>query len=92
MSHIETEAPWSVWKTSNLDRFFIENVQGGFPYTAEMYDMMLRLISANEPAGSKKTLSFLDLGCGNGFLSKSILARYPEAAGVLVDFSEPISI
>jgi tRNA (cmo5U34)-methyltransferase len=76
----------SGWDTSNLDRFFIDNVQSGQPFITELHDIMLRLIAANEPANA--SLSFLDLGCGNGFLSKSIVGRYPEGQGVLVDFSE----
>jgi 16S rRNA G1207 methylase RsmC len=32
---------------------------------------------------------FVDLGCGDGFLSKAILVRYPDARGLLVDASAP---
>ncbi len=82
------EAANNAWKSSDLDNFFIENVQGGQPYVAAMHDIMLRLIRANQSENVNNAFSFLDLGCGNGFLSKSILRGFPDAHGTLVDFSE----
>jgi SAM-dependent methyltransferase len=31
---------------------------------------------------------FLDLGCGDGILGRTVLGDYPQAAGVFLDFSE----
>jgi tRNA (cmo5U34)-methyltransferase len=89
MSQIDVKRTDSVWKTSDLDRFFIENVQAGQPFVLEIHDIMVRIIRANQ-GGEAAKLSFLDLGCGNGFLSKSILKSYPDAQAVLVDFSQPM--
>lgn len=83
-----TGAPRNTWKASDLDDFYIENVQGGQPYITEMHDIMLRLLRANQSEKGNNAFSFLDLGCGNGFLSKSILREFPGATGTLVDFSE----
>jgi tRNA (cmo5U34)-methyltransferase len=75
-----------VWKQRNLARTFIEGVRGGIPFAAEQIDAMLRLI-----AGSGVPVARVaDLGCGSGVLSGAILARYPHARCVLVDFSPPM--
>jgi len=84
MSRNESE---TVWNASDLDRFYVENVQEGQPFANEMRDIMLRIIGANEPTNGN-AIAFLDVGCGGGVLSKSILDHYPDASGVLVDFSE----
>jgi len=75
-----------VWKTSSLVSVYLEGVRGAIPLAQEQIDIMLRLITAcGEPIRR-----FLDLGCGDGVLSAAILQRYPQAEGVLVDFSEPM--
>ena len=35
-----------------------------------------------------KLTDFSDLGCGDGILGRTVLAEYPQATGVFVDFSE----
>ena len=32
----------------------------------------------------------LDLGCGDGILGRTVMAEYPQAKGVFLDFSEPM--
>ena len=66
---------------------FLHNVRGAVPLTIEQIDMMLRLITA---ARGEQFRTFLDLGCGNGVLSASILDEHPDARGILVDFSASV--
>lgn len=75
-----------VWQDSTLVKTFLEGVRGGIPFAAEQLDIMLWLIDARNRAVE----TFADLGCGNGILTSSLLAKYPEAVGTLVDFSEPM--
>ncbi len=72
-----------LWKTPSLVRTYIEEVRGGLPFAAEQIEITLRVIEA----GKKPVLRFADLGCGGGILASALLAEYPEAVGVLVDFS-----
>ena len=58
----------------------------GLPLAKEQIDVMLRLATASDGAVS----NFLDLGCGDGILTAALLGRYPDARGVLVDFSAPM--
>src|ERR1700693_3984101 len=63
-----------------------EGVRGAIPLAQEQIDILLRLITAcGEPIRT-----FLDLGCGDGVLAAAIFQRYPQAQGVLVDFSAPM--
>lgn len=75
-----------IWQTESLVQTFLQGVRGGIPFAAEQIDIMLRVIKA----GNKTVENFADLGCGNGILAKAILAHYPQAKGILVDFSEPM--
>jgi tRNA (cmo5U34)-methyltransferase len=75
-----------VWKSEALAQTFLQGVRGGIPLAAEQIEVMLRLIAGRD----KPVDRFADLGCGNGILASAILARYPQASGDLVDFSEPM--
>ena len=74
------------WKSSTLAKTYIEGVRMGIPLAREQIDIMLRLVAARDTAPS----NFLDLGCGDGILAAALLDSYPEARGVLVDFSAPM--
>ena len=75
-----------VWKSPSLAKTFLEGVRGGIPFAAEQIGVMLKMLEAqNEPIER-----FLDLGCGGGALAVAIFERYPNAACVLLDFSEPM--
>jgi tRNA (cmo5U34)-methyltransferase len=75
-----------VWKSASLVRTFLDGVRGGIPFAATHIELMLRLLSAT----GRPIERFLDLGCGDGVLSRSILGSYPNAHGTLIDFSEPM--
>ena len=88
MSHSTTgERSDKVWQTSALVATYLEGVRGAIPLAQEQIDVLLRLIAAARP---ERTLSFLDLGCGDGVLANAVLDRFPFATGVLADFSEPM--
>jgi ubiquinone/menaquinone biosynthesis C-methylase UbiE len=72
-----------VWKTSALVAAYLEGVRGAIPLAGEQIDIILRLLAAR----GQPLRRFLDLGCGDGVLSAAVLERYPQAEGVLVDFS-----
>lgn len=73
-----------VWQNAELSRTYLEGVRGAIPLAAEQLKVMLRVIRTARP----KVDSFLDLGCGDGILGRSILSQYPEASGIFLDFSE----
>ncbi len=52
----------------------------------EQIELMLRIIDAC----NIKVERILDLGCGDGILAASILQKYTDASGVLLDISEPM--
>ncbi len=75
-----------VWKTSAVASVYLEGVRAAIPLAQEQLDVMLRLLAA----GGRRLRDFLDLGCGDGALAGAIFERFPQARGVLVDFSEPM--
>jgi len=75
-----------VWKSAAVSKDFLEGMRGAIPLAAEQLDVMLRVIQAACP----DLETILDLGCGDGVLAQAILAHYPDAHGVLLDFSEPM--
>jgi len=74
------------WKDESVVRKYLEGMRGAIPLAREQIDVMLRLIGA---AGGPVE-SCLDIGCGAGALTLAMLARYPSARAMLVDFSEPM--
>ena len=59
-------------------------MRGGVPFAAEQIDLMLRVLDAAHIHVER----FIDLGCGDGILGRTLLDRYPDSAGVFLDFSE----
>ena len=76
----------TIWQQEELAKTFLEGVRGAIPLANAQIDIMLRIIQAANP----KVESFLDFGCGDGTLGRAILAKYPDAKGVFLDFSEPM--
>ena len=75
-----------VWQGDDLVRTFVNDVRGGVPYGADQIEIMLRVVAARRAP----LWRFADLGCGSGVLARALLARFPGAEAVLVDFSEPM--
>ncbi len=74
------------WKKPEHVKAFVTAMRAAVPFGAAQIDVMIRLAASME----RPVENFLDLGCGDGILSEAVLARFPEAAGTLVDFSEPM--
>src|SRR5262245_40032229 len=72
-----------VWKSRALVEKYLTGIRGAIPCAAAQLDVMMRLIES----GGRPVRRFLDLGSGDGVLAGTILAHYPKARGVLVDFS-----
>ena len=73
----------SVWKDDKLARRFLEGVRGAIPLAREQLLVMLRLLDTRR----RPVRRFLDLGCGDGILGRTILSAHPNARGLFVDFS-----
>lgn len=80
------ERPDAVWKNSDLVTDFVSRVRRGVPLAAAQLDIMMRVV---EKRGAP-VRNFIDLGCGDGILAATLLSEYPNARGVLVDFSTPM--
>src|SRR3974377_2480872 len=77
-------APHQVWKSELLGKQYLTGVRGAIPFADQQMELMLSILgqSCRKPGG------FLDLGCGDGVLGRALLARWPDARGVFLDFSE----
>lgn len=73
------------WQSSTVVSRYLNGIRGALPLAAEQIEMMLTLLATGRLVGR-----FLDLGCGDGILGAAILEKYPQAQGVLADFSEPM--
>ncbi len=67
-----------------MSKKYISEIVGAIPLAQEQLEVMVLLLKKSCPCLEK----FLDIGCGNGFLSEVIMHNYPEAKGVLLDFSD----
>ena len=76
----------TLWQEPELVWNYLTGVRGAIPLANEQLDVMMRLLAARQ----QPVRSFLDLGCGDAVLAAAILARYPQARGLLLDFSEPM--
>lgn len=63
---------------------YIDGVRQFFPLANEQLDTISRIIEKYNP----KINSFLDLGCGDGFLGHFIYTLYPDSHGVFLDVSQ----
>ncbi|HUI08641.1 MAG TPA: class I SAM-dependent methyltransferase [Verrucomicrobiae bacterium] len=72
-----------VWKDEKLVRRYLEGVRGAIPLAREQLLVMLQLLDTR----GRPIRRFLDLGCGDGILGRTILSAHPRARGVFVDFS-----
>jgi len=72
-----------IWKLPAIVHRFL-SYRAAIPLAQEQIGVMMSILKSTD----KPVESFLDLGCGDGILGAAILAEYPSARGVLVDFSE----
>lgn len=65
-----------------------KRIREGMPLGKEQIQVILFLIDHYFLRKKKKLTNFLDMGCGDGFIGKKILLRYPDAHGCFLDFSK----
>ena len=75
-----------VWQSASVSTDFLEGMRGAIPLAAEQLAVMVRVIQEARP----NLDNFLDIGCGDGVLGQAVLAHYPDAHGILLDFSKPM--
>lgn len=71
------------WKNPSIVNNFLTNTRKSMPLGREQFDILLRLISKSQIDVN----NFIDLGCGDGILANTILTQYPDANGLLLDYS-----
>jgi len=76
----------TIWQMPELAASYLQVRRRAIPTADLQIEVMLRLLNALDHPVRR----FLDLGCGDGILAAAIRAQYPQACGVLVDFSEPM--
>ena len=76
----------AAWQQEKTVHWYLDSVRGAIPFAREHFALLLQIV-AN---GHQPVRRFLDLGAGDGVLSAVLLARYPAAEPVLVDFSPPM--
>ena len=76
----------SEWKTEELTRTFLNDVRGAIPGA----ELQFAVIGKIADRWCSSPGSILDLGCGNGILGRFLLARFPSARGLFIDFSDPM--
>lgn len=74
------------WKSKNLSETYLEGVRSAIPFANEQLEILLRVIKFFKP----EVNSFLDLGCGDGVLGKTLFSNCPDSRGIFMDFSEPM--
>jgi tRNA (cmo5U34)-methyltransferase len=77
---------YEVWKSKEVAKKYLSGVRGAIPLAQVQIEIMIRIISSC----NMNLERILDLGCGDGILTASILQKYPSASGVLLDISEPM--
>lgn len=78
------ESKEQAWLRPDLAKLFLEDVRGGIPLAAEQIDVLLRVVRH----APRRVNRILDLGCGDGILGQAVMAEYPAASGVFLDFAE----
>ena len=85
MKHLKTASKDYYWKRKQNVEQYLGGVRESFPLVSEQIDAILRIINYFNP----NIESFLDLGCGDGFLGKIISHEY-GSEGTYLDCSENI--
>ena len=77
-----------IWQETAVAEQYLSGVRGAIPLAEMQIAVMLRLIRAARREQGVQAV--LDLGCGDGVLGRAVLDQFPNAAGVMVDFSQPM--
>jgi len=76
----------SRWQTEELATAFLQGVRGAIPGA----DLQLAVLAKIVQIWCESPAVMLDLGCGDGILGRYLLGRFPNAAGIFADFSDPM--
>lgn len=80
-----TEHKKSHWQTSVVSKAYLD-ARSAIPGSQLEIEVMLKLIRAWYP----KARTALDLGCGDGFLGRTLLEHFPDCHVWFLDFSDPM--
>ncbi len=79
----EKPANWQVWQNKKVAQQFTENRRGGLLGSEAQMSVLLQLVGKV----NSQSLEILDLGCGDGILTETVMRDYPVSRAVLVDGS-----
>lgn len=75
----------TTFQRPDVAKEFVDRRRKALPFAEEQIGVMLRVISHfGTPA------RFVDLGCGDGILSRAVLNAFPDSVATLVDHSSPM--
>lgn len=74
----------SFWDKQEKISKYVGGIRQFFPLAEEQLDIISRIIEKFNASIN----TFLDLGCGDGFMGHFIYQLYPNAHGVFLDFSQ----
>jgi ubiquinone/menaquinone biosynthesis C-methylase UbiE len=75
---------WTVWQNPEVVARFTDGRRAGIPGTAAQFETMMRLLRHVK----RRPLRVLDLGCGDGVLTRTLLTSEPRAKVVALDGSD----
>jgi SAM-dependent methyltransferase len=83
---MSSPSPGAAWQRPELVGEFLDERQTVLPLIEVQEDLIRRVFERHDHQIER----FLDIGSGDGAMSELLLGLVPEAAAVLVDFSEPM--
>lgn len=72
------------WKNPSYAKHFLDETRAVIPFGVQQIDVMGRIIRKTRTSVG----AFLDIGCGDGILGRTVSSIYPTSKGVFVDFSD----
>lgn len=72
------------WERKEKLYKYIDGVRQFFPLANEQLDIIARILEKFNP----RVTTFLDLGCGDGYLGHFLYKLYPDSCGVFIDISD----
>jgi tRNA (cmo5U34)-methyltransferase len=79
-------SPGAVWQGADTAGWYLDQREARLPLIDVQEDVIRRLFERH----GRGVERFVDLGAGDGALSRLMLSVFPHAEAVLVDFSEPM--
>jgi len=76
----------TAFQREDIAREFVDQRRAAIPFAAEQLSVMARVAKHFV----KTPTRIVDLGCGDGMLSRVLLNDYPEASATLIDHSPPM--